>query len=127
MAQVYAKRLMLGESKLRAASALQAAGESVNGYEPVQFLLTACTRRFGPRYVGESSTEYFNRCGDLSPKPRTKYRGEIVRPFIVDLMKRPEWHPHPHLRAAEIDALPRQIGTTGSGIGNRTNWNHLDR
>lgn len=120
-------RMKLQEAKLRVAKMLQDQGEAVNGYESVQFLITACTRRFGGRHVNESSREYFDRIADAAPRPKVKYVGEKVEPHIVDLMHRPAYKPEPHLRAADIDALPNQIGTTGSRIGNGIIWSHVDR
>jgi hypothetical protein len=118
-------RIKLQDAKLRVAKVLQDHGEAVNGYESVQFLITACTRRFGKRNMSEPSREYFDRIADGAPAPRQKYVGEKVGPYIVDLMKRPEWKPEPHLRADDIDALPHQV--TVGGIGNGANWGGWER
>lgn len=127
MTQAYTDRQATQRAKLRVATCLQAIGENVNEYDTIRHLMIVCERRYGPRRKGESSVDYFDRCAGVSPRPRQKYVGKIVEPYIVDVMKRPEWKPEQHLRAADIDALPRQIGTTGSGIGNGVIWSHVDR
>lgn len=117
-------RIELYNAKLRVAKVLQDHGEAVDGRGPVQYLISACTRKFGGPRVNESSREYFDRIAESAPKPRARYVGQKVEAFVVDLMKRPEWKPEPHLRAADIDALPPIIGV--HGIGNGVNWSHVD-
>lgn len=126
-------RSRLQRAKARLAAVLQDLGENVNEYDSVSLLTLASGRHFDVlRHKGEATTDYFARLADASPRSSTRprvpaYCGIPAQPRVLDPLHAQPWMPERHLRADEIDALPRQIGATGCGIGNGVIWSHVDR
>ncbi|WP_298016714.1 hypothetical protein [uncultured Castellaniella sp.] len=108
-----AQRQALNEAKSRIAVALTAAGVPSMFCDTMADLRTRARRVFGPPLNGETNTEYFNRVADLKPRAKAATTGQVVVPRVNQPLRIRPWRPTPHLRAAEIDALPTPVSMSG--------------
>jgi hypothetical protein len=115
----YEARKKITAAKLRVAILLTSAGEPMTGDESVRTLIGACRRLFFPPMPGEANAAYFDRVCDRVSSSSPVYRGEVVKPFVVNKMERPLWTwPAPsNPRAAMMDDLPHPISMHGVGNG----------
>lgn len=111
------RRQGIADAKLRVATVLTSAGESMSGTESIRTLLSACKRVFFARMPGESNLEYFDRVCRDAQMPQQTYCGAVATPRIVDVMHGPAYTPEPHLRQAEIDAQPTPCSMPWDGKG----------
>jgi len=105
------------DAKLRVATVLTTACESMSGTESIRTLLSACKRVFFARMPGESNLEYFDRVCRDAQMPQQTYCGAVAAPRIVDVMHGEPYAPEPHLRQAEIDAQPTPCSMPWDGKG----------
>jgi hypothetical protein len=79
-------------------------------------LLERAKKVFAPPVPGEYAIDYFNRVSGLQPRAKSVATGQRVPARTHEPLRSRPWAPPKHPRAAEIDALPRQISM--GGIGN---------
>lgn len=95
-----------------AAARLKSMGVSVgSGYTVDQIAVLVAAQGFGRDY-GESNIGYLERFGRMG---RVRAYDEVPARHLDRFT--PAWRPVPHLRAAEIDALPSQVSMGGVGNG----------
>lgn len=106
-------------AKQAAVAALRSRGISASTGEQTGAIKLLCSRVFSAPQPWESTREFFERVAADAQGviQRTKYRGQIAPPSTIDLIRRDPWIPPVHLRQAEIDAHPRQIGVHAAGTG----------
>lgn len=94
-------------------------GERVNPWLETKTLDIFIARLITARRRGETNLEYFRRAATTRPKARSSGTGEVVQPFVVDLMHRPAYVPtrSANPRADAVDAMPTQISMGGVGNG----------
>lgn len=103
-------------AKANVARALTAAGERSFAHERIDVLRARAVRLLGDQLQGESTIDYFNRVSGLQPRAKSVATGQRVPARTHEPLRSRPWAPPKHPRAAEIDALPRQISM--GGIGN---------
>lgn len=110
-------------AKRAAVEALERAGGAVRWNDTPEAVRAACEPVFGPKRQWETTHAYFLRV--IAAGRELAESNGAATSREANLMIRPEWHPEPHLRADDIDALPHQV--TVHGIGNGANWGGWER
>jgi hypothetical protein len=91
------------------------------GTESMRTLMGACKRLFFPWMSGEDTVDYFNRVCESAARAKDRYCGEVVQPFVVNLMKRDKIEasrlPTGNPRMDDMDSLPHQISMPWDGKG----------
>lgn len=101
------------DAKRAAVEALERAGGSVRWNDTPEAVRAACEPVFGPKREFETTHAYFLRVAQAG-RDLAKASGAATS-REANLMIRPEWHPEPHLRADDIDALPSQVSMGWDG------------
>jgi hypothetical protein len=110
------QRQALNEAKANIARALTDAGIPSMSWDTAATLLERAKKVFAPPVPGEYAIDYFNRVSGLQPRAKSVATGQRVPARTHEPLRSRPWAPPKHPRAAEIDALPRQISM--GGIGN---------
>ncbi len=103
-----------------AAARLKSMGVSVGSTFTAAQVADLVAGRGFVRSYGETTLDYLERFGRLG---RVRAYDEVPARRVDRFT--PAWRPVPHLRAAEIDALPSQVSM--GGIGNGANWGGWER
>jgi hypothetical protein len=109
----HTQRQVLNEAKANIARALTEAGVPSMSWDTVAALLERAEKVFAPPMPGEYAIDYFNRVSGLQPRAKTSTTGQRVPARTNQPLKAEAWTPPRHLRAAEIDALPRPVSMSG--------------
>ncbi|WP_368641748.1 hypothetical protein ABRZ08_13085 [Castellaniella ginsengisoli] len=100
-------------AKANVARALTAAGERSFAHERIDVLRARAVRLLGDQLQGEPTIDYFNRVAGLQPRAKSETTGQRVPARTHEPLRAKAWTPPRHLRAAEIDALPRPVSMSG--------------
>lgn len=107
------QRQVLNEAKANIARALTEAGVPSMSWDTVATLLERAKKVFAPPVPGEYAIDYFNRVSGLQPRAKSATSGQRVPARTHEPLRAKAWAPPRHLRAAEIDALPRPVSMSG--------------
>ncbi len=107
------QRQVLNEAKANIARALTEAGVPSMSWDTAAALLERAKKVFAPPIPGEYAIDYFNRVSGLQPRAKSETTGQRVPARTHEPLKVKAWTPPQHLRAAEIDALPRPVSMSG--------------